>query len=275
MTSRPSCGDEPAHAVRQRDDLRADRVQLARGDAADVAEALDRDARVAQRQADAVADGLEDVDDAEAGRLAPAGGAADDDGLAGHDARHGVADLLGVRVHEPRHLALAGAHVRGRDVLLRADDRDELGGVAAREALELADAELARDAPHAALRAAVRAGRAARTSTSSTSRAPRTRRARRPARSESRPSSGPSSACAGRGSRSASAPRRSPSGRGSSRRASAAGRRGGRRTRGRGRASRRRARTGREAMRKSSAPHSRPAATSSASSMCRAMVRGP
>ena len=39
--------------------------------------------------------------------------------------------------------------------LLGADDRDQLGGVAAREALELADAELARRAAHAALRAAV------------------------------------------------------------------------------------------------------------------------
>ena len=120
---------------------RADRVQLARRDAADVAEALDRDARVAQRQADAVADGLERRR-RRRGRSPRAGPTVPPTTTGLPVTMPGTEwpDLLGVGVHEPRHLALAGAHVGRRDVLLGADDRDELGGVAAREALELADA---------------------------------------------------------------------------------------------------------------------------------------
>ena len=69
---------------------------------------------------------------------------------------HRVADLHRVRVHHPRHRLLVRGHVGRRDVLLRADHRQQLGGEAAREALELALRHLARVAAHAALRAAVR-----------------------------------------------------------------------------------------------------------------------
>ena len=220
--SRPSWSTSPAGRVGDRDDARADRVELGGGDRADVAEALDRDARLAQVHADALADRLGDVDDAQAGRLAAPRRAAEHDRLAGDDLEDRVAHHLRVRVHEPRHLALAGAHVRRRDVAVGPDDGDQLGGVAAREALELGRrcARSACSARRPSRRR--RAGRAARTSTSSTSPARRTRRARRRRRSESRPSSGPSSACAARGSRSARAPRRSRGGPGSSRRASGA-----------------------------------------------------
>jgi hypothetical protein len=64
-------------------------------------------------------------------------GAAEDDGLARHELRNGVADLLRVGVREPRHLALAGRHARRRDVTVRSDDGGELGGEKARDAFHL------------------------------------------------------------------------------------------------------------------------------------------
>src|SRR6185503_12328974 len=77
------------------------------------------------------------------GRLLAAADAALPDGLAGHAgqrvelaARHRL-----VRVGNPRHLARAGAVVGRRHVGARADEvlADELGGVAARDALQLTD----------------------------------------------------------------------------------------------------------------------------------------
>ena len=146
---------EPGLGVGHRDDPRADRVELGGGDRADVAEALDRDARLADVHADALADGLGHVDDPQAGGLAAPRRAPEHDRLARDDLEDRVAHHLRVRVHEPRHLALARAHVGRRDVAIGADDGDELGGVAAREALELADAQVMRRAAHAALGAAV------------------------------------------------------------------------------------------------------------------------
>ena len=136
--------DEPGLGVGHRDDARADRIELGGGDRADVAEALDRDARLADVHADALADGLGHVDDAQAGGLAAPRRAAEHDRLARDDLEDRVAHHLRVRVHEPRHLALARAHIRRRDVAIGADDGDQLGGVAAREALELADAQVVR-----------------------------------------------------------------------------------------------------------------------------------
>ena len=68
----------------------------------------------------------------------------------------GMADLLRVGVHEPRHLALAGGDVGRRDVAVGPDDREDLRGVAARHALELAVGQPVRVAANAALRAAER-----------------------------------------------------------------------------------------------------------------------
>ena len=138
--------------------------------------------------------------DAGAGRLRPEDRAADRDRLAGDDLRDGVADLHRVRVHHPGHRLLVGRHVGRRDVLLRADHRQELGGEAARDRLELAarTARAGRSGSRPSRRR--RAAAAARTSRSSTSRAPRTRRARRAGRSGCRPSSGRARSSAGRGS---------------------------------------------------------------------------
>ena len=127
--------------------------------------------------------------------------AADRDRLAGDDLRDGVADLHRVRVHHPGHRLLVRRHVRRGNVLLRADDRQQLGGEAARDRLQLvaATARAGRSGRRPSRRR--RAAAAARTSRSSTSRAPRTRRARRAGRSGCRPSSGRARSSAGRGSR--------------------------------------------------------------------------
>ena len=105
----------------------------------------------------------------------PEDGAADRDRLPGHDLRHRVAALHRVRVHHPGHRLLVRGHVRRGDVLLGPDDREQLGGEAAREPLDLAGRERARVAAHppSHLR---REGAGGRTSTSSTLRAPHTHR---------------------------------------------------------------------------------------------------
>ena len=122
-------------------------------------------------------------------------------GLPGHDLRHGVAALHRVRVHHPGHRLLVRRHVRRRDVLLRADDRQQLRREAPREPLELAErhARAGRSERRPSRRRTAGAG--ARTSTSSTSRARRTRRASPRGRSGCRPSSGRARSSAGRGSR--------------------------------------------------------------------------
>ncbi len=60
------------------------------------------------------------------------------------------------RVHHPRHHAAVGVDVGRRDVTVRAEQRRDLVRVAARQPLELAEAQPRRVAPHAALRAAER-----------------------------------------------------------------------------------------------------------------------
>ena len=76
-------------------------------------------------------------------------------GLPGHDLRHRVAALHRVRVHHPRHRLLVRRHVGRGDVLLRPDERQQLRGEAARDALDLGVRQRARVAADAALRAAV------------------------------------------------------------------------------------------------------------------------
>jgi len=109
---------------------------------------------VARRQP--VTRAADDHDDACAGRLVPEDRPADRDRLSGHDLGHCVAALHRVRVHHPRHRLLVRRHVWRRDVLLWPDDREQLGGEPARQALELSERECARIAANAALRPAVR-----------------------------------------------------------------------------------------------------------------------
>ena len=107
--------------------------------------------------AEPLARALDHHHDARAGRLVAEERAADRDRLAGDDLRHGVAHLHRVGVHHPGHRLLVRRHVGRGDVLLRADERRELGGEAARDrAASSRWRELARVAADAALRAAVR-----------------------------------------------------------------------------------------------------------------------
>ena len=74
---------------------------------------------------------------APAGRLVATFGAADVDRLAGDRGRHRVAGVHRERVHDPGHDLGGGPHVGGRDVLLGPDQERDLGGVAARQVLQL------------------------------------------------------------------------------------------------------------------------------------------
>ena len=67
---------------------------------------------------------------------------------------HGLAHVHGVGVHDPGHGLLVGAHVGRGNVFLRADELDQLGGVAAGHALQLALRHLSGIADDAALGAA-------------------------------------------------------------------------------------------------------------------------
>ena len=62
------------------------------------------------------------VNDAAAGRFAPAERAADRHRLARDDLRHGMALVLGIGVHDPRHHLLVGSHIRRRHVDFRSDE---------------------------------------------------------------------------------------------------------------------------------------------------------
>ena len=151
--------------------------ELVGGDAAHVAEALDDAALLGEVPAEPLAGAGDHHHDAGAGRLVPEHRAADRDRLAGHDLRHRVADLHRVRVHHPGHRLLVRRHVRRGDVLLRPDDRQELGGEATGQPLRARGATSGADCSARRPWRRRTGGAGARTSTSSRPRAPRTRRA--------------------------------------------------------------------------------------------------
>ena len=93
---------------------------------------------------------------AAAGGLAASARAAHVQRLAGYDGRHGLAHVHGVGVHHPRHRLLVGVDVGSGHVLLRADELDELSGVAAGQALQFAARHVLGIADDAALGAAER-----------------------------------------------------------------------------------------------------------------------
>ena len=126
-----------------------------RRDPADVAEALDDTVLLGQVPAEPVTSAGDHHNDAGAGGLVAEDGATDRDRLAGDDLGDGVADLHRVRVHHPGHCLLVGGHVGSGDVLLRPDHRQQLGGEAPGQALDLALRHLARVTADAALRTAV------------------------------------------------------------------------------------------------------------------------
>ena len=146
---------EAARVVADTDDGRAARGQLGRRHAAHLAEALDDAALLREIPAQPLAGPVEHHHDPAPGLVAEER-AAERDRLAGHDLRHGVAHLHRVRVHHPGHRLLVRGHVRSRDVLLGADHRQQLGGVAPRQPLDLAHRHVTRAAADTAFGAAVR-----------------------------------------------------------------------------------------------------------------------
>ena len=147
---------DAARRIRHRDHLGTVLVREEGEVAADVAETLDSHTHSRQRLVKAV-ECLEQREQPSArGRFQAAQRAADCERLARHDAEHRVALVHGVRVEDPRHLPRPRAHVRGGNVLLGADLRDDLGGEPAGHPLELAVGHVLRVADDTSLRAAER-----------------------------------------------------------------------------------------------------------------------
>src|ERR1051325_3479632 len=128
----------------------------ARADAADIAGALYNDARRGRGHLESFGRFVDYKEDAAPGRLAPARGAAQINGLAGNDGGHGMARVHGIGVHDPRHRLLVGIHVGRGHILFRPYEVEQFRGITARHAFKLARGHLRRVADDAALRAAER-----------------------------------------------------------------------------------------------------------------------
>src|SRR6266851_7014948 len=106
--------------VRESYDFVARFVHQVRGQGAHVAKALDNDSASFFLDAEFREGLIAANHHAAPGGFAPSARAAQLDGLAGHHGRGGLAEVHGVRVHDPGHGLLVCADVGGRDVLLRA-----------------------------------------------------------------------------------------------------------------------------------------------------------
>ena len=126
-------------------------VELRGRDSADVAEALDGAALAGEGRSQPLAAALDHHHDAGARGLVAKKRAAQRDRLAGDDLGDGVTDLHRIGVHHPSHRLLIRGHVRRGYVLLGPQHRQELGGEATRERLQLVRGELARTTTDAAL----------------------------------------------------------------------------------------------------------------------------
>ena len=142
--------------VRDADDFAAALLEELGRPAADVAEALDDDARVLRFDAH-VREFVHAADHhAPSGGFDAAFGAADDQRFAGDDARNRLTHVHRVRIHEPRHRLRIGVDVGSGNVFVRTDDFDQFCGIPARDTLELALREFGRVAGDAAFTAAER-----------------------------------------------------------------------------------------------------------------------
>ena len=111
--------------------------------------------RVALARHAEMLDGLvADDHDATAGGLAASARATHAQRLAGDHRGYGLAHVHGVGVHHPGHGLLVGVDVGSGNVFLGADELDQLGGVAAGHALQLAARHVLGIANDAALGAA-------------------------------------------------------------------------------------------------------------------------
>src|SRR5208283_3886395 len=138
------------------DDLVTCLIHQQGGIGAHVAEALHDDARALARQAQLLAGLIAHHHHAAAGGFATSAGAADVDGLSGDDGGDRLPHVHGVGVHHPRHDLFVGVDVGGGDVFFRADEFDQLGGVAAGHALQFAHRHFVRIADYAAFGSAER-----------------------------------------------------------------------------------------------------------------------
>ena len=154
--SRPSGSNTPAGHVRNGHHGRAPVDELLGRDPADVAEPLHDAPLLRQLPPEPLARTGDHHHHAGPRGLLPEDAAADRDRLPGDDLGHRVAPLHRVRIHHPGHRLVVRRHVRSRDVLLRPDERQQLGREAAGQPLELAVAHRTRVAAHASLRPAVR-----------------------------------------------------------------------------------------------------------------------
>ena len=142
---------EGRRLVGRRDDDRTRLGHQSRGDGADIAKALDGDARALETHPQRRERLARHDHTAATGCLAPPQGAAHLDRFPRHHRGHGVAFVHGVGVHDPRHHALVRVYIGCRDVRIGAQDFDDAGGVASRHTLQLAHRHRGRIANDAAL----------------------------------------------------------------------------------------------------------------------------
>ena len=145
---------DAARDVGDGDHPRARLVAHARGDRADVAEALDDDPGAGQREACQRRGLAADEHQAATRGLDTPARPPEREGLAGDDGGHGVPRVHRVRVHDPGHRLRIGAHVRRLNVLLGPELVHQLGGVAARDPFQLSTGKHGRVADDAPLGAA-------------------------------------------------------------------------------------------------------------------------
>ena len=131
-------------------------VHQAGSHTAHVPEALDNNFGFLRIQAEALQRLQGDNAAAAACRCWTPARAAQVQGLACHNGSHRVALVHRVGIHDPGHGLLVGIHVRGRYIALRAQDVHQFGGVAPRDALQLARREHLWIADYAALSTAKR-----------------------------------------------------------------------------------------------------------------------
>src|ERR1700727_1019017 len=116
-----------------------------------VAEALDDDAAAVALYVEMLERFIAYDADAPSRGLAPPARPADVQRLSCNYGGDSLAHVHGIGIHDPRHHLLVGVDVRRGNILLRADELDQLCRVAARHPLQLADRHFFRIADHTTL----------------------------------------------------------------------------------------------------------------------------
>jgi len=122
---------------------------------ADVAEALDCHCRLFNVQFQMAKRLERDIHDASSGGIFSAEAASQRERFAGDDTGDRIAYLLTVRVHKPRHYLSISADIGRGHILVGADERKNLRGVATSQALELGAGERLGGDSHSPFRTAI------------------------------------------------------------------------------------------------------------------------